>query len=472
MRATLSSSDQRGFTIVEVMVAIAILLVGLLGTVAMIDGANGATSSTRGREGATNLARELVEASRSAPYGKLAQATIVAQLQAQPGLSDSNLTDSQWTIVRRGFVYTVTADVCTLDDAKDGAGPHGTGVFCADAGAPGTADADADDYKRVGIEVRWDGRSGPRTVRQTALVGNSGTANGPPVATFTMTDPAPSDPSAPVVTTERLDTDPVRFSVTTAAPASTLSWWVDGSAQQSGVTGTGTSWTLSWPINALVDGNYLVSVRALDVSGAASATRTLTVLLNRRTPGAPSGLVGGHNGAVVELEWLRNSANDLAGYRAYRRPVGAETTDVRVCELVTKPTCRDTSPPLGVSRLEYYVRALDRDPSGDLREGPASTIHTVTTSNVAPTAPILLTATRQGDGSVTLDWTAATDLDGGVRFYRIYRDGTEVANRLNRTGGTEVTFTDRNLDGGIHTYYVTAVDGQLAESLKAGPVSG
>ena len=64
MRTTLSSPDQRGFTIVEVMVAMAILLVGLLGTVAMIDGANATTASTRGREGATNLARELVEASR------------------------------------------------------------------------------------------------------------------------------------------------------------------------------------------------------------------------------------------------------------------------------------------------------------------------------------------------------------------------------------------------------------------------
>ncbi len=44
-------------TLIEVMVATMILLVGVLGTVTMIDGANATTSKTKAREGATHLGR-------------------------------------------------------------------------------------------------------------------------------------------------------------------------------------------------------------------------------------------------------------------------------------------------------------------------------------------------------------------------------------------------------------------------------
>ena len=39
-------ASQTGFTLIEVMVAITLLLVGVLGTVTMIDGANAVTSKT------------------------------------------------------------------------------------------------------------------------------------------------------------------------------------------------------------------------------------------------------------------------------------------------------------------------------------------------------------------------------------------------------------------------------------------
>ena len=43
--------SESGFTLVEVMVAITLLLVGVLGTVTMIDGANAVTTRTKAREG-------------------------------------------------------------------------------------------------------------------------------------------------------------------------------------------------------------------------------------------------------------------------------------------------------------------------------------------------------------------------------------------------------------------------------------
>ena len=62
---------ERGFTLVEVMVAIMILLVGVLGVVSMVDGAKAVTSKTKAREGGTNVARSIIEVSRSIRYRDL-----------------------------------------------------------------------------------------------------------------------------------------------------------------------------------------------------------------------------------------------------------------------------------------------------------------------------------------------------------------------------------------------------------------
>ena len=66
-----AAADQSGFTLVEVMVAVFILLIGVLGALTLLDGANAATSRTKKREAATNLARELIESARAVPYPDL-----------------------------------------------------------------------------------------------------------------------------------------------------------------------------------------------------------------------------------------------------------------------------------------------------------------------------------------------------------------------------------------------------------------
>ncbi len=60
--------DQRGFTLVETVSAMFILLVGVLATAQIIDASSSANAANRQRDGATNLARELVEAARGVPY--------------------------------------------------------------------------------------------------------------------------------------------------------------------------------------------------------------------------------------------------------------------------------------------------------------------------------------------------------------------------------------------------------------------
>ncbi len=64
-------SEERGFTLVEVLAAMSVLLVGVTATLTLILAAEARTASTKAREGGVNLQRELVEASRSIPYAQL-----------------------------------------------------------------------------------------------------------------------------------------------------------------------------------------------------------------------------------------------------------------------------------------------------------------------------------------------------------------------------------------------------------------
>jgi hypothetical protein len=193
------------------------------------------------------------------------------------------------------------------------------------------------------------------------------------------------------------------------------------------------------------------------------------VTLNRFAPAAPAGLAVGWNGTVVEAEWLANKERDIVGYRLYR-----DGTMVASCSQTQSTHCRDTDAP-NVGSILYVLKALDRDPSGALREGTASITINVTQANQRPNPPATLTASTNADGDAVLTWTPALvpdpDPDDSIAFYRIYRDGTAVADRYARTPlGTDLTWVDPGAAGEEHDYWVSAVDGQLAESTLVGPV--
>ncbi|MDQ4071579.1 MAG: prepilin-type N-terminal cleavage/methylation domain-containing protein, partial [Actinomycetota bacterium] len=216
--------EQRGFTLVETLVSVFVLLLGLMAVVAMIDAANATTRSNKAREGGTNLARELVESARSIRYPRLSQAFLESDLRARPALAG---TGPGWRIERRGLHYTVNAaSVCTLDDPSDGTGSHAAGGYCADSAAAGTSDAKPDDYKRITIEVTWEQGSGSLTVRQSSLVNNPGGASGPAVAKLDMTAPfSAADPPPPLTDAT---VSQASFRATTSAIPARVEWSVDG----------------------------------------------------------------------------------------------------------------------------------------------------------------------------------------------------------------------------------------------------
>ena len=466
--------DQRGFTFIELLVTMMVVTVGLGGVLTLVDGMNFRSVVTQERESATALVREVVEGARSVSYLRLTDATLGDELQTQEGLADSS-TDPGWTVRRRNQTYTLTTEVCTVDDPKDGLGEHAVGGYCANSGT-GTADRNPDDYRRVTVRASFKRRGVDRSVVQTAVVANETNTTGPRITKF---DPTPN---VAEVTT---DIAFVNFATETSTQAASINYAVDGvptdSDEPSGLTSS-----FSWRVDGgsgkrVLDGTYLVSATAFDVDGRPGVARSRTIRLNRDLPAAPADAAGGWNAlrSVVEIEWARNPEPDVVGYRVYRR-VGTTTEPVPGCDFSDEPgrtTCVDTNPP-GASNSTYWVVALDRAPStGDLRAGPQSASVSVVPSTKQPNQPSSLAA-RLDSGDLWLDWgappAASPSYSGdSIRFFRIYRGGTNVSDRVGRTDdGSALSYKDYGEAGNPNSYWVTAVDQHFSESAPLGPVQG
>jgi len=482
-------SSESGLTLVEVTVAMVILLVGVLGTVTMIDGANAVTSRTKAREGGTALARSVLEIARGIPYKEITSARVLDELESRAGLDDFKPGVTGHQISSRNFSYTVTATVCSMDDPKDNLGQHDESiVFCSnsDTWTSGVLDRNPDDYRRVAIHLSWeDNATHVDTVHQTGVVTNPVGGLGPSV-----TNLSPLTPNTTTITTAA--TENPSYSATTSATAAEVSWSINGS-RLGQAAGSGTSWTFNWsigPVNTptFVDCTYVVQAEAFDDKGRAGSPNALVVTLNRRIPFAPPNFAGGRNlnGNRVDIQWDTNAECDIQRYEVYRGTSPA-SIDTHVCttDLGEKTECVDEDAPAG--QLYYQVLAVDKNASGADRAGDRSAALPIVEGNdEAPTTPTNFAVCTGGaidvecndidgnlapSGTAVLSWDAATDPDG-IAFYRVYRDGSTYADRFDvlfPVAGKPLVFVDAT--SGPHTYRVSAVDSLFGESQLSGEVS-
>ena len=487
--------DQRGFTLVEVLVAIFILLVGVLGVVTLVDGANAGTSKTKAREGGTNIARSVIEISRSIRYRDLTADELLAALQARPGTEDVK-PGAGHTIKSRGVEYEVALTVCSLDDDKDNLGIHPAGItFCSDSQVGATVvDRNPDDYKRVRVTLVWSTRGTSQSITQTSSIINPVGGLGPSVLGLTTTAASSSNPI-------RIDSEisSASFQAITSIAAADVSWSVDGVVQPEKASGGPITWSFEWKfLNAAgniarYDCTYVIQAEAVDEQGRSGAPYAATVILNRIVPLPVGNFVGGRNGTgnFVDLQWTTTPECDVVGYRVYRDvdplfsdPQLVSCTGQGTASYTEETDCVDEGAPGGV--VYYKIRGLDTMADGSLREGDWSSPVPVEASgeNAVPSRPQNLSSCIGGEpgcadpsgtvapsGSLVLRWDPSSDSDGSVEFYRIYRGGSSYLDRHDTFfADPDIAWIEPEPDG-TYEYRVSAVDEDFGESDLSDPVT-
>jgi type II secretory pathway pseudopilin PulG len=477
-------SGEGGFTLVEVLMAAVILIVGMTALFGLLDSSVKASFQTRAREGATNLARQILEDAHTIPYAQISPNSIVSSLQAMNGLANTT-PGPEWHVVQRGITYLVTAKACSIDDPKDGYGKHvnslGENPFCKDPGekewtsGETTFDGTPEDLKRITVDVKWTAQGRSPDVHQVETLSAAGETPGLNASGLHLETPTVLTPTEPVIT--EASTGTLTFAVSAPTGTAAMRWSLEGTAQTPApVLQSGTTWTFSWsiPYPAVSDGTYEVSAQAIDATGVDGPPVSIPVKLIRGVPAAVTELKGGFNEVyvsgvkkrVVEVQWRANTERNVIGYRirnSKKELVCPETEAI----LSTALSCVqfENLPPLA-SPGTYSAVALYRDASGVVQEGTPGTLPLVGGPPPAPKAPTELEAEKNAEGAVVLKWTKPPAGGEPVIFYRIYRGSTNYTSRYGVSKTTELIDADAETG---HCYWVTAVDANLTESTFLGP---
>jgi prepilin-type N-terminal cleavage/methylation domain-containing protein len=518
---------QHGFTLIEVLVAAMVLVVGLLAMLGMLVVANKTTQTNRVRQQATNVAREAIENVRALSYTQLATPTSIAAALVPQMTPGATLSGSTLTVTRSaatggggtsGYSFNVTFTTCSLDDPADGYGDHSSGPasggsWCPDVAPSGTTDSNPDDYKRVSVIVTPTGGGGAaRTypVQQTVDI-YAKPVNGPAVSCLTTTTCPGSNVS---VTT--LGANSLTFNVTTTRLANEIQWLVNGNPptgqDPTGDNGTyspaGTTSSFTWSIpftgGNSIDGTYSITAIALDANGNSGTRSTIQVTVNEHQVIAPASFNAGFDRQIggVDIQWVPSVDQDVLYYNVYHQYNGGAA--MLACSHVGGTSCTDTAnmqteaPPVntpctyqqpysGGKTNVYWVVGVDRDPTTNQpRESTLQSSHVdANLCDHPPSVPSNLTGSLSL-GALTLNWwapAAPVDPDSpsgdGITAWRLYRwpasQGStpqlSVANRLELVGagnGASLVTTagDPSPDPGGSTqdYCVTSVDTHLDES--------
>jgi Tfp pilus assembly protein PilV len=504
-------SEQSGFTIVEILVAAVVLVVGLGGLLEMLVTADHAISTTRLRQEETSLAREVLEDSRGLSSAQLTPTTIAAALQ--PAVPQATLSSSNLVVTRAvsssgsQTSFNISFNVCDLDDPSDGSGNHSAappsgGVWCPDVGSSGTQDSNPADYKRLSVTVTPRDRTTP-AIQQTILI-YSRPVNGPAVRCLSTSGTCPG-PNVTLTSGSSLT-----FNVTTTAAADRIQWLVNGNTPPSAqipaastdpYAPSGTSSSFTWNLPT-ADGTYTIAAVAYDSNGNSGTRSTMVVNLNRHQAIAPTSFNAGWNDLTggVELQWVPSVDQDVLYYRVYRQYGSSAAQLVSTCGAggnVTGTSCADApesalAPPLPAARPNpctsssqsytttgyYWVVGVDTNPAnGQPRESTAQSPKVdANLCDHQPSAPSTLSGALD-NGQLALTWDvpspAGPDSWASIQAWRVYRWPSDRAvqipgDRYQFVGNSPAvaSYTDGSPDpgGAQQSYCVTAVDTHLNES--------
>jgi fibronectin type 3 domain-containing protein len=91
--------------------------------------------------------------------------------------------------------------------------------------------------------------------------------------------------------------------------------------------------------------------------------------------------------------------------------------------------------------------------------------YTINTDTTPPSSPTQVNLTDDGASTISLSWDSAVDLESGIAFYRVYRDGAFIGTT------TELSFQDDlRVAGTDYSYQIQAVNGQPLDGTLTVPL--
>jgi chitodextrinase len=270
---------------------------------------------------------------------------------------------------------------------------------------------------------------------------------------------------APTSAVTIVGTGTLTFSATvTDSDNDAVSWQVGGVTGGDATVGTiSAAGVYSAPASVPAAGTVTVTaVSVADTNRSASAIVTLTAPV-ASSPTVPNGLRASviATGSVT-LTWTASTdagGPGIAGYFVYRNGIQVAT--------VTSGTSFTDTPLAASTTYSYQVAAFDRASPANV-SALSSVLNAKTLADTqAPTVPGGLAATNIATGSITLSWSASSDLPNpgatGVGGYYVYRNGSQVATV---TSGT--SFTDTPLAASTtYSYQVAAFDNASPANVSA-----
>ena len=405
-RPSSSPRDEQGFTIAEVVIALTLLAVVLVGLGVSVSSGLRLTGRSNGRQTATQHATRALELLRTVDFEVIGLPAGTVY-ETDPDSPDANVDTS--TTPKR---FTAPLEGAVVEDVVEG----GTGTLEHLELIPGprpfrlyryvTWPTPEQDHKRVTVVVRWGGTTvgGPNQVVLSSMYSRGRieyppSATTPPLPTSTTVAPTtttippstttttpsvcPSDTSPPSISTfEIAKGTGADFNGYTASSTIGLVSSVSDSCtplrMEFSETGTFSGSWLSYsasylyPLSSPSDGLKTVWARYQDGAGNITSTRTAQVILDTVAPSpAPANLTASRccGKKKADLTWDNVSADsNLAGYRIFRRDggtgsfveVGKVTLGGPACGAADS-TCSYNDGGLNeATGYTYYVVAYDR----------------------------------------------------------------------------------------------------------------
>lgn len=286
------------------------------------------------------------------------------------------------------------------------------------------------------------GLAGNWMAANSFFVNNGGTNDAPSI---TVTRPNSSEPAtnANTFNIQWNDSDP-DSNATITLYYDTNNAGNDGVQIATGISEDDGTNSYTWDTSALPGGTYYVYAK-IDDGTTVYAYSEGPVVIDRTVPVTTATPAGGTYTSAQSVTLSCSDGTGSGCNKIYYTTNGTTPTTSSPVYSAPISITKDTT-------LKFF--AVDN-------AGNAGTINTETyvitainaVDTTPPANPANLNATSNGDGSITLSWTAPSDLD--LKGYNVYRDGTKI----NSQTVTATSYKDSSVTiGSNYTYKVTSLD--------------